>query len=436
MPTPITRGAASALSFGFLSVSKTRWITFGTATFSSVSSKLDASLNLVNVTYAGNNESPIYKIGNDGIVGYRARKYSSSGNFGYDTNAVAVDTSTGYTWTAGLFSNYFSFSYFGLIAAYDSSNNLALIKYVNNTAYAPYTDIKVSGSNIVVCGDYLDTGTFTYGVHVGVLTKSTGLYSLSRILTSATELYSRAVTVDGSGNIYALGTLSTFATATYIFKYNSSMVLQWQTAMTSTKPTDITTDSSGDVYICADNSVQKFNSAGTLQWQRTIATGVAYRSVAFSKLTIDSSNNIYAVGTMTDTQSTTYYYAVIVKYNSSGTLQWTRVLYRSSGSNPQVFGNAISIDNTNGNFYISGKDTGGPYLLTAKLPIDGTLTGSYSQASPAVTYTYSDPGWTDAAGAFTQTTPTFTDAAGTTAQATPTSPASQNLTNPFYKLPV
>lgn len=432
MPTPITRGAASALSFGFLSVSKTHWITFGTATFLSVSSKLDASLNLVNVTYKGL-ETPIYKIGNDGILGYNARKYST-GSSGYETSAIDVDTSTGYTWTAGLFST--PSTYFGLVAAYDSSNNLALIKRVNNVAYAPYTDIKVSGSNIVVCGDYLDTGTFTYGVHVGVLTKSTGLYSLSRILTSATELYSRAVTVDGSGNIYALGT--TFATATYICKYNSSMVLQWQTQMSSTNPSDITTDSSGDVYVCASNSVQKFNSSGTLQWQRTIATGVAYRSVAFSKLTIDSSNNIYAVGTMTDTQSTTYYYAVIVKYNSSGTLQWTRVLYKSSDSNPQVFGKAISIDNTNGNFYISGQDTGGsfPYLLTAKLPIDGTLTGSYSQASPAVTYTYADPGWTDAAGAFTQTTPTFTDAAGTTAQATPTSPSSQNLSNPFYKLPV
>lgn len=432
MPTPITRGAASALGFGFLSVSKTHWITFGTATFSFVSSKLDASLNLVNVTNKGL-ETPIYKIGNDGILGYNARKYST-GSFGYETSAIDVDTSTGYTWTAGLFST--TSTYFGLVIAYDSSNSPAVVKRVNNVAYAPYTDIKVSGSNIVVCGDYLDTGTFTYGVHVGVLTKSTGLYSLSRILTSATELYSRAVTVDGSGNIYALGTLDTFATATYVFKYNSSMVLQWQTAMTSTKPTDITTDSGGDVYICAANSVQKFNSSGTLQWQRTIATGVAYRNVAFSKLTIDSSNNIYAAGTMTDTQSTTYYYAVIVKYNSSGTLQWTRVLYRSSGSNPQVFGNAISIDNTNGNFYISGKDTGGPYLLTAKLPIDGTLTGSYSQASPAVTYTYADPGWTDAAGAFTQTTPTFTDAAGTTAQATPTSPSSQNLTNTFYKLPV
>ena len=33
MPTPITRGAASALGFGFLSVSKTHWITFGSQPF-------------------------------------------------------------------------------------------------------------------------------------------------------------------------------------------------------------------------------------------------------------------------------------------------------------------------------------------------------------------------------------------------------------------
>jgi len=431
MPTPITRGAASALGFGFLSVSKTHWITYGTASFMAVKSKLDASLNLVNVTYTGL-ETPIYKIGNDGILGYNARKYST-GSFGYESIGIDIDTSTGYTWTAGTF--FTSTFTYGLVIAYDASNSPVVVKRVNNSAYYEYTDIKVSGSNLIVCGNYYDAGTFTYGINVGVLTKSTGLYSLSRIITSANTLYSRAVAVDGSGNIYALGD-AFGANATCIFKYNSSMVLQWQTAMTSTAPTDITTDSSGDVYICAANSVQKFNSSGTLQWQRTIATGVAYRSVAFSALTTDSSNNIYVVGTMTDTQSTTYYYAVIVKYNSSGTLQWTRVLYKSSISTPTVYGRDISIDNTNGNFYISGQDiTGGlTSLLTAKLPIDGTLTGSYS-LSP-VTYTYADPSWTDAAGAFTQTTPTFTESAGTTAQATPTSPSSQNLGSLFYKIPV
>lgn len=431
MPTPITRGAASASGFGFLSVSKTHWITFGLAPASliNVYAGLDSSLTLVSIA-GGSGTTPIVKISNAGTVSYQAYKYSFSGNFAYDMLGVAIDTATNYTWVAGTLYNYTSSLNSSVLIAYDTSNT-PVINKGTSTAYFEYNDLKVSGSNIVVCGSYLLSTT--WGLHVGIITKSTGLYSSSKLLTrTGASIYGRAVTVDSSGNIYALGTIGT----TTIVKYDNALNLQWQTEMSSTNPSDIITDSSGNVYVCASNSVQKFNSSGTLQWQRTIATGSGSKNVALRKLAVDSSNNIYSIGTLTDTTGTTFYRAVVVKYNSSGTLQWIRVLYRSSDANPTTYGQAIAVDSANNNFYVSCKDGGAQYLLTAKLPLDGTLTGSYSQASPATTYTYADPSWTDAAGAFTQTTPTYTDAAGGTGQSNTTAPSNLAATQTYYKLPV
>lgn len=431
MPTPITRGAASALSFGFLSVSKTHWITFGLAPASliNVYAGLDSSLTLVSIA-GGSGTTPIVEISNAGTVSYQAYKYSSSGNFDYDMLGVAIDTATNYTWAAGTLYNYTTSRNLSVLIAYDTSNT-PVINKGTSTSYFEYNDLKVSGSNIVVCGSYLLSTT--YGLHVGIITKSTGLYSSSKLLTrTGASITGKAVTVDSSGNIYALGTVGT----TTIVKYDNALNLQWQTQMSSTNPSDITTDSSGDVYVCASNSVQKFNSSGTLQWQRTIATGSGSKNVELRKLAVDNSNNIYSIGTLTDTTGTTFYRAVVVKYNSSGTLQWIRVLYRSSDANPTTYGQAIAVDSASNNFYVSCKDGGAQYLLTAKLPLDGTLTGSYSQASPATTYTYADPSWTDAAGAFTQTTPTYTDAAGSTTQSNTTSPSNLTATETYYKLPV
>jgi hypothetical protein len=432
MPTPITRGAASALGFGFLSVSKTHWITFGNApsTLVNVYAGLDSSLTLVSIA-GGSGITPFVKISDAGTVSYQTYKYSFTGNFDYDMLGVAIDTATNYTWAAGTLYNYTTSRNNSVLIAYDTSNG-PVINKGTSTAYFEYNDLKVSGSNIVVCGSYLLSTT--YGIHVGIITKSTGLYSSSKLLTqTGATITGKAVTVDGSGNIYALGSGGT----TIIVKYDSALNLQWQTQMSSTAPSDITTDSAGNVYVCAANSVQKFNSSGTLQWQRTIATGSGSKNVALRKLAVDSSNNIYSIGTLTDTTGTAIYRAVVVKYNSSGTLQWIRILYRSSGAPAEVtYGQAIAVDSASNNFYVSCKDGNGVVLLTAKLPLDGTLTGSYSQASPAITYTYADPSWTDAAGAFTQTTPTYTDAAGSTAQSNTTAPSNLTATETYYKLPV
>lgn len=84
----------------------------------------------------------------------------------------------------------------------------------------------------------------------------------------------------------------------------------------------------------------KYSGTGTAQWARTVSTG--FGDSSFSGVTLDSSDNIYAVGfyrgnntetrtygagvTAVSPLTSVYNNAVIVKYNSAGTAQWARTL--------------------------------------------------------------------------------------------------------------
>jgi hypothetical protein len=104
---------------------------------------------------------------------------------------------------------------------------------------------------------------------------------------------------------------------------------------------------------------------------------------------------------------------IIAKYNNSGTIQWQRAL-NSSGTETGV---GIKVDNL-GNFYIIGNtdvvDVGGQELLIAKLPTDGSLTGTYGD------FTYSVLTFTAATSALTAATSTLTAATSTLTGATST----------------
>ncbi len=145
----------------------------------------------------------------------------------------------------------------------------------------------------------------------------------------------RGVGFDSSDNIYAAGfTTNVFSTTGavedgYVVKYNSSGTVQWQRAFGTTESDslyDIAVDDSGNSYVGGHTDVAgvsdfrglviKINSSGVIQWQCMLNTGVqGSGSTNVYGLDIDDSGNVYAF-TKFGTS------VVLLKYNSSGVVQW------------------------------------------------------------------------------------------------------------------
>lgn len=121
------------------------------------------------------------------------------------------------------------------------------------------------------------------------------------------------------------------------------------------------------VYVAASGSyLAQFNASnGTLNWQRVTNC----RPYGNKSLTADSSDNVYG-----------YDGGRIYKYNSSGTVQWQREITMSTGS--LSYG---SITWKNGFLYISSF-FGNPYaVFTLKIPDTGAGVGTYTVGSYTVT---------------------------------------------------
>jgi hypothetical protein len=186
-------------------------------------------------------------------------------------------------------------------------------------------------------------------------------------LTSATDnLYGTTSAVDSSGNVVVVGQNNN-TSALVVVKYNSTGTIQWQNnyAVTSSyvyRYNGCNVDSSGNIYIACiiynpsivdyDYAVLKLNSSGAAQWIREFTlSGVAITGGnynIFSKVVVDSSGNVYVAATFA------YDQIVIVKYNSAGTQQASRII-GSVASSTSLGG--MAIDTTNSYIYISGTST-------------------------------------------------------------------------------
>ena len=189
------------------------------------------------------------------------------------------------------------------------------------------------------------------------------------------------VTVDSSNNIYVTGVVAKALDGNtrsggldfFLLKYNSSGVKQW-TLQLGTSSSDlgygVTVDSSDNIYITGntggglDNNTNsgdidlflvKYNSSGTKQWTQQL--GTSSEDIAL-EVTTDSSDNIYVTGytkggldNNTNSGSTDIF---LVKYNSSGTKQWTKQLGTSSGDK----GRGVTVDSS-GNIYVTGETKSG-----------------------------------------------------------------------------
>lgn len=203
------------------------------------------------------------------------------------------------------------------------------------------------GENMVIdeYGDIYVVGT-TYSFGIGYcdvcLVKYNNLGDQLWNTTWGGESYdtAQAVVTDSLGNIYITGYTSSYGAGAndfFLLKYNQSGSFQWYRTFggsVNELGRRIALDSFGNIYILGtttsfgsgsrDVCLVKYNNSGNQEWYRTWGGSSLENAYA---LIIDSQNNIYLGGETYIYRSTySIYDLFLIKYNSSGNLLWTEIL--------------------------------------------------------------------------------------------------------------
>ena len=141
-------------------------------------------------------------------------------------------------------------------------------------------------------------------------------------------------------------------------------------------------DSSGDMYIAVWAGtgkliVTRITALGTVVWQKTFAESIG----GLIKVVCDSSFNMYVSFITYSTTPSPTYLNTLIKYNSSGTLQWAKNWQVTTGGIAAYsYPYGMDIDSS-GNIWIlqrTGLSTQGPLLI--KISSAGTVLNAYSSS--------------------------------------------------------
>jgi hypothetical protein len=386
MPTIITLGAASAKGFGYGAASKGNyWILKVNEGFYS-GLGVDSSNNIyLSGQYApGNTYATLYKFSTLGAKVYSKGVRTS---FYIPTNLNVGFDSSGYIYCMGVHNDGSGTPKASLVR-YDSSGNSDTAKQYSNVVNTMSDVVSAtdsSGNTIWSGSDYLQ------GIFVKINSSGTTQFSKDFGNTSARAYDMKIV----GSNYYLFGRTAGGGSGDFlVIKTDTSGSIVWQKSKTnSNQDTTYPTgnggcvDSSGNVYLFgrAQNSTNtsyfdlvliKYNSSGTFQFSKRISVlysgNIGYgASRIFSEC--DSDGNVYYATTFTDggVSSTGYYRVEIGCINSSGDVVWSNKLYQTSYQ--YTYCKGLKIDST-GNLIVSFN---GNVMAVAKLPKDGSLTGVY-----------------------------------------------------------
>jgi len=331
------------------------------------------------------------------------------------------------------------------IAKYNSSGVIQWQRTLGGSTQDTGSSVAVDSSdNVYVFGrsEFAGAGSFDF-----LLAKydSSGSLQWQVVLGGSSSEDGNAITIDASGNVYVAGDTQSEGQGGrefFIAKYNSSGVIQWQRIIGGSSfdyAYGIATDSSGNVYATGVTESQgqgsrellfvKYNSSGTLQFQKML--GGTDHDWGYS-LYIDSTDNIY-LGGRTQSTGEGFYDSLIVKYNTSGVIQFQRTL--GGVDYDEIRSLAIDSNNSIWAFGFTGSvSTGDYYYLLAKLPGDGSLTGTY--VIDGVDMVYAASSLTAGTSTLTAATSTLTAATSTLTSASSTlTSSSASLATDFVEIP-
>lgn len=191
---------------------------------------------------------------------------------------------------------------------------------------------------------------------------SSGAQQWVSFYDSGNDDYLPRLKIASSGNVYIAGASATVSEMENfrIVKLNSSGAFQWTKTYNGTfsdndTPVGIETDASENVFVLgsangysqSDFVTLKYNSAGTIQW-----TKIYHDSVEFaSDITVDKSGNPIITG-YRYYNGIPYSRIVTIKYNSAGTQLWLNTIANGNGDIPSK----VKTD-TSGNVYLLTETT-------------------------------------------------------------------------------
>ena len=365
----------------------------------------------------------VFSGGSLSIYGQSVSLFSSIPDVGLgDVFVVKYNTNGAPQWVARIAS---TATDIGFAIATDSSGNVYLTGYRGNAVTTIYNaNGSIFGTTSAVGGT--DTLVVKYNTD--------GVAQWVALIGSTGNDIGQSIATDSAGNVYVTGqggnaTVTAFnadrtAFATtlpnagagdaFIVKYNTDGAVQWVARVASTGSDngyDITTDSSGNVYItgvgsqsgsanvtafnangtafattlpnagAGDAFIVKYNTDGAVQWVARVAS--TNLDVGQSIAT-DSLGNVYVGGNYNLTTATAFNAsgtgfgttltnnggsdAFVAKYNTDGAVQWFAQI--SSTGNEFIYG--ITADSS-GNVYVAGQ--GGNATVTA-FNANGTAFGT------------------------------------------------------------
>ncbi|PJZ28326.1 SBBP repeat-containing protein [Leptospira kmetyi] len=198
----------------------------------------------------------------------------------------------------------------------------------------------------------------------------------------STLINSNAITSDSNNNVYVTGDTNvnidgqnkTGAKDGFLTKFSTKGIKQWTilfgVTLDYTTANGVSSDTSNNLYVVGSTTgsldgetfigtpdfsfrnlfIVKFDSNGTRQWTRLL--GVAGDSSIATGVTTDSANNVYITGSsVSGLDGQTYsgggigYF--IIKYSSAGTKQWTKLF---PGQRPT----GIIFNNSTNKIYLTG----------------------------------------------------------------------------------
>lgn len=194
-------------------------------------------------------------------------------------------------------------------------------------------------------------------------------------------------TVDGPGNIYTIGNNNVQEGdcegyiedtdppyAEVLTKHGTKGASSWQRKLNVVTPHDVVVSSTGNVYVVGDTGWSRYNSSGTLVW--TKAGGASFITIAGS--------NLYTLSGTT-----------LRKFDGNGKQLWSRTL---TGLKSPVMGDLTG--DTLGNVYITGKvatTSAGRDVFVRKMSGSGSVvwtktygTSAYDDARGIATYNGSE----------------------------------------------